>query len=98
MYHIVWQYEVRPERLGEFEALYGASGAWSHLFRPAEGYRGTELFRDTERPTHFVTLDRWISRRAFEAYLPAVRAAYDRLDELGAELTIEEGRLGAFQS
>ncbi|MBA3893612.1 MAG: hypothetical protein H0X69_07935 [Gemmatimonadales bacterium] len=52
MYHIVWEYEIRPDRLAEFEALYGAAGAWSDLFRLAEGYRGTELFCDTARPTH----------------------------------------------
>ena len=98
MYHIVWEYEIRPERLAEFMALYGAAGAWSALFRFAEGYRGTELFCDTARPTHFVTMDRWSSQAAFESYLPAIREAYDRLDIQGAALTIEEWKVGAFES
>jgi heme-degrading monooxygenase HmoA len=72
-------------------------GPWTHLFRSADGYRGTELYRDTERPTHFVTLDRWTSPAAFEAYIPTIREAYDRLDEQGAALTMRERRLGAFE-
>lgn len=98
MYHIVWEYEVRADRLVEFEALYGPAGAWSRLFRQAGQYRGTDLFRDTERPTHFITLDRWTSRSAYEAYLSANRGAYERLDEAGAALTTAERRLGAFAS
>jgi hypothetical protein len=52
MYHIVWEYEVRADQLAAFEALYGPLGAWTQLFRSADGYRGTELYRDTTRPTH----------------------------------------------
>jgi heme-degrading monooxygenase HmoA len=98
MYHIVWEYEVRADRLAEFEALYGPAGAWSRLFRPAGGYIGTELYRDTVRPTHFVSLDRWTSHEAFEAYLPTVGEAYRQLDEEGSALTTEESRVGAFES
>ena len=97
MYHIVWEYEVKADQLAAFEALYDSTGAWSQLFRTAEGYRGTELYRDTARPTHFVTLDHWTSPSAFEACLPAIREAYDRLDEQAAALTIGERRLGAFE-
>jgi quinol monooxygenase YgiN len=97
MYHIVWEYEVRADQLAAFEVLYGPTGAWTQLFRSADGYRGTELYRDTARPTHFVTLDRWTSPAAFEAYIPTIREAYDRLDEQGAALTMRERRLGAFE-
>ena len=56
MYQIVWEYEIRSDRIAAFVELYG--------------------------PTHFVTLDRWTSAAALEAYLPTVR----------------ERRLGAFES
>jgi quinol monooxygenase YgiN len=97
MYHIVWEYEVRAEQLAAFEALHGPTGPWIQLFRSADGYRGTELYRDTERPTHFVTLDRWTSPAAFEAHILTIRESYDRLDEQGAALTMRERRLGAFE-
>jgi len=98
MYFIVWEYEVRPDRLAAFEDRYGPGGAWSRLFRTADTFRGTELYRDTARPTHFVTVDRWTSAAAFETFLPTVREEYERLDREGDELTISERRLGAFEA
>jgi quinol monooxygenase YgiN len=98
MHHIIWEYEARPDQLAAFEAHYGPTGAWSQLFQAAEGYRGTELYRDAVRPTHFVTLDRWTSAAAFEVFLPTIREAYERLDEVGARLTTRERRLGAFEA
>jgi quinol monooxygenase YgiN len=97
MYHIVWEYEVRADQLAAFEVLYGPTGAWTQLFRSADGYRGTELYRDTARPTHFVTLDRWTSPAAFDAYIPTIREAYERLDAEGTAFTLRERRLGAFE-
>ena len=97
MHYIVWEYEVRADRLTAFEALYGADGEWCELFRTAEGYRGSELYRDTARPAHFVTIDRWTSSSAFQEYLSTVREAYHRLDEQGASLTLREQRLGTFE-
>ncbi len=97
MHHILWEYEVRADRVTEFEAHYGPDGAWCALFRGAEGYRGTELYRDTARPAHFVTIDHWTSSSAFQESLPTVREAYHRLDEEGASLTLREQRLGAFE-
>jgi heme-degrading monooxygenase HmoA len=97
MYHILWEYEVRRDRVAEFEALYGPDGAWARLFRSLEGYHGTELLRDTSRPTRFVTIDYWSSAADFERNLPAVREAYDRLDQEASALTIVERRLGAFK-
>lgn len=98
MYHIVWEYEVRADQVAAFVALYGPKGAWSRLFQAAEGYRGTELYSDTTRPTHFVTLDHWTSSAAFQQCLPTVREVYDRLDEQGAASTVRERRLGAFEA
>ena len=97
MYIIVWEYEVRADRLGAFEALYGPAGAWARLFGQADEYRGTDLYRDTTRPTRYVTIDRWTSPAAFEAYIPTVRQAYQQLDESAAALTVRERRLGAFE-
>ena len=98
MYHILWEYDVRADRLPDFETLYGSTGAWALLFNSADGYRGTELYRDAARPTHFLTLDRWSSRAAFEACIQAMGDAYRRLDEQAAALTVSERRLGDFEA
>ncbi len=43
MHVIVWEFQVKPERLGEFCAAYGPGGEWAMLFRLADGYEGTDL-------------------------------------------------------
>jgi hypothetical protein len=98
MHQILWEYEVRTNQVPAFVALYGPTGEWARLFGGAAGYRGTTLYADTARPTHFLTLDRWTSAAALETFLATVREAYHRLDAQGAELTVRERRLGAFES
>ena len=96
MYVIFWEYEVRPEQVAAFEALYGAEGDWARLFSRADGYVETRLFRDTARPMHYLTIDRWLSRAAYEAFDRGSGSAYTALDRRGDALTVRESRLGAF--
>jgi quinol monooxygenase YgiN len=96
MYTIVWEHEVRPEQVAAFEALYGADGNWARLFRQADGYIETLLFRDTDRPLHYLTIDRWRSCAAYDAFIHASGPAYAALDLRGDVLTVSERRLGAF--
>lgn len=98
MYEILWEYEVRPEHAAAFESLYGAGGEWVSLFREAEGYVETLLFRDTDRPTRYLTIDRWRSRAAFDAFVEAAGPAYAALDLRGDALTVSERRLGAIDA
>ncbi len=98
MYEIFWEYEVRPEGTAAFEDLYGADGEWTRLFRSADGYVETVLFRDTDEPTRYLTVDRWDSRAAFEAFIQTAGSAYTALDRRGDELTVRERRVGAFEA
>jgi heme-degrading monooxygenase HmoA len=96
VYAIFWEYEVRPDQVAAFEALYGADGDWARIFRRADGYLETRLFRDTARPTRYLTVDRWLSRAAYEAFARASGSAYAALDRRGDALTVRERRLGSF--
>ena len=98
MYEIFWEYEVHPGQAAAFESLYGAGGEWASLFREAEGYVETLLFRDTDRPTRYLTIDRWRSRASYEAFVRAAGPAYAALDRLGDALTLRERRLGTFDA
>ena len=98
MYEIFWEYEVRPEQAAAFESLYGADGDWARLFREAEGFVETLLFRDTDHPTRYLTIDRWRSRAAFDAFVETAGPAYAALDRRGDALTVHERRLGAVDS
>ena len=92
----IWSYFVRPERCAEFEALYGAGGAWAELFAAARGFVSTSLERDRDRPHHYVTLDVWESEDAWRAFRRGMVSDYDALDARGAALTVQEQQLGGF--
>lgn len=98
MYEIFWEYEVRPEQVAAFERLYGADGEWARLFRRADGYVETLLFRDTDRPTRYLTVDRWQSRAAFDAFVEATSSAYSALNRQGDALTERERRFAVVNS
>ena len=94
-YVILWEFRVRPGSEPAFEAAYGSEGDWAALFRRAPGYLGTELLRAPEAG-RYVTIDRWVSSAAFEAFRDANRSEYEDLDRRCADLTIAETPLGKF--
>src|SRR5215470_15527299 len=87
MYRIVWEFEAEPTRAREFERAYGTEGVWVGLFRAADGFVSTELFRSTADPLRYLTVDRWTSRAAHEAFCAAHERAYTALDQQCAALT-----------
>jgi 8-oxo-dGTP diphosphatase len=92
---ILWEFRVRPGSESAFEAAYGSEGDWAMLFRRAPGYLGTELLRAPDAG-RYVTIDRWVSSAAFEAFRDAHRPDYEDLDRRCSELTIAETPLGKF--
>ena len=97
MYVILWRFLPLEGREIEFERAYGPSGEWALFFRRDEGYLGTELLRRSEDPVEYLTLDRWVSRTAYETFRSRSSSEYRRLDRLLEELTAEETPLGAFE-
>lgn len=94
MYRIVWQYEVRPQRLAEFEQVYGPEGEWVQFFRSSPDFVATELYRSTTNPMQFATVDVWRSRPSYEAFRKANSERYGKLDEDCNQLTAHERALG----
>jgi len=97
MYVVLWRFLPVEGRESEFERAYGPSGDWALLFRRDDGYLGTELLRRSEDFREYLTLDRWVSRTAYEAFRHRFSSEYQRLDRLFEELTEEETPLGAFE-
>ncbi len=94
---IVWEFVAREGLVQEFERAYGPDGDWARLFRRAPGYLGTTLIRDRETPRRFLTIDRWVSRQAFEEFRQQNGADYDRLDRRLATLNDKERQIGVFE-
>ena len=95
MLHVIWEYEVRPGCEASFEDLYGPGGAWASLFGEYEGFAGTQLLR-SDRPGRYLSIDRWHTEDAYEAFLVHARGRYAALDARGDALTVEEHRIGRY--
>lgn len=95
-YVYVWLFEVAAKDLDEFLRYYGPTGIWAELFRQGEGYIETILLQDQECATRLITLDRWASAEALDAFLLRYRAEYDRIDRRCQSLTLSERRLGSY--
>jgi heme-degrading monooxygenase HmoA len=100
MYVILWEFEVRPDKLDAFLAAYRSDGAWTRLFAQAGGYLGTELLRstDTDNGPRFVTIDRWRAEDDFTNFQQEFGTEYRALDAELEGLTLSERKLGAFAS
>jgi heme-degrading monooxygenase HmoA len=81
MYLRVWEYEVAVDHVDGFVAAYGPEGEWVRLFRGAQGYVGTGLFRSTDEDGRFITVDRWMDRATWLGFLQTSRQAYEALDQ-----------------
>lgn len=97
MYIIIWEYQVKPEKRAEFEEIYASVGAWAELFQKGTGYLGTELLQDVHHPLRYLTLDRWASKEAYEAFLSQWDDEYKALDARCEGLTERELLLGKWR-
>ena len=94
MYRIVWEFEVKADREAEFVDIYGPAGKWANFFRLSPDYAGTQLFRSTTEPLHFVTLDEWRSRAAYEQFRKANAVDFAALDDWCEQFIDRERTLG----
>ena len=100
MYVVLWRFRPAVGREGEFERAYGPSGEWARLFGREDGYLGTELLlrRSEDGSGEYLTMDRWASRGAYEAFRAHRSGEYRRLDRRLEGLSEEETLLGAFEA
>ncbi|HTD28151.1 MAG TPA: antibiotic biosynthesis monooxygenase family protein [Xanthomonadaceae bacterium] len=92
---VLWEYDARPGLDDAFEQLYGAQGEWAALFREHDGFVSTELLR-ADRPHRYLSIDRWESESAYQAFLAAASARYAQIDARGDALTTDERRIGRY--
>jgi heme-degrading monooxygenase HmoA len=97
MYVILWRFRILAGHESAFEDAYGPSGEWALLFRKGSGYLGTQLLRHHDGLREYLTLDRWVSRDAYETFQDRFGHEYQRLDSQLEGLTEEETPLGAFE-
>ena len=94
MYRLVWEFDVKPVKVAEFEKIYSPEGRWSVFFNLSPDYMGTQLYRNTQDENRFVAVDQWRSRTAYETFRKANAAEYSTLDEWCRQLLSHERMLG----
>jgi heme-degrading monooxygenase HmoA len=94
MYLILWEYHIKPEAREIFEQIYSPTGTWADLFKKSAGYLGTELLHDETDSQKYLTIDRWISKEAYESFLEHWKQEYETLDKQCEGLTEHEVLLG----
>jgi len=95
MYIRIWEFVVRSSAVDAFTALYGPTGGWVEHFSSFEGFLGTELLRDDDDASRFLTLDRWSSEGAYAA-VDTSSERWRALDADGDALSERETLLGVF--
>jgi|SRR5215216_1711805 len=98
MYLIIWEYQVKPDRVTEFEEAYAARGAWARFFQRDSGYLGTELLCDLSDSQRYITIDRWASSKEYESFLAQRETEYAALDTQFDRLTEKEFLSGKWES
>ena len=93
----VWRFRPAPNRVAAFEEAYGPEGDWARLFRTADGFLGTTLLKGEGEPAEYLTLDRWVSARAYQAFRRARDNEFTALDGECEELTALEEEIGEYE-
>ncbi len=96
MFHIVWEFRVKPEYWSIFREEYAPQGIWGQLFRNARGYLGTTLLIDQSQPRRAVTIDRWEREEDFSEFKKTFADEYKALDLRCEAYTESETLIGRF--
>jgi heme-degrading monooxygenase HmoA len=96
MHVIIWEFRARAGLEEEFERAYGPEGTWARLFAHGDGFIGIELLRDVGERGRYLTIDRWTSQAAFEAFRHRWGDAYRAQDQRCTGLRERETPLGSF--
>jgi len=93
---IVWEYEVKSDRIEDFESFYRPDGPWTGLFRGSPAFLSTTLMRDLRKPGRYMVADRWMSESMYEEFKLEHQQAYDKLHERGHRFINIETEVGRF--
>lgn len=96
MIHVIWEFSVIAGREADFERHYASGGTWVQLFKQDPAFIGTQLLKDREIDSRYLTIDRWQSYDAYEAFKRKHHAEYASIDAQMENLTQSERLIGIF--
>ncbi len=69
MVAVVWQFEVRPGEIDQFEQLYGVDGPWTKLSRRSRSFLGSSFLRDFAVEGRYLLVEYWGEMVVYERHL-----------------------------
>jgi heme-degrading monooxygenase HmoA len=97
LFQVVWEFIVREKDIAEFDKVYSSTGPWVALFRGSPGYLGSELLRDAQNPSRYLTIDRWDKAASHDLMRERFAQEYETLDRICEGLTESERQIGVFE-
>lgn len=94
----MWEFCPKKEKVAEFEQQYSSDGMWVQFFRKGEGYIDTVLCVDREAKCRYVTIDRWVSEKAYVDFHRTNLLEYEAIDKRCEKLTEREALIGYFET
>lgn len=96
MIAIMWQFDVKKGREGEFERLYGAEGQWTATNRHTRSYLGSSFLRDQNRTARYIVIEYWSEMVVYEQHRTYRSDAIASLERLRNALVESVEPLGIF--
>jgi heme-degrading monooxygenase HmoA len=95
MFVIIWEYKIKPEYRQTFLNYYKSDGEWVRFFRQDENYLSKLLVLSADEEV-YLTIDRWRTEAAYQAFQQQQQSRYKELDEYCEQLTVEEKLIGKY--
>jgi quinol monooxygenase YgiN len=96
MIAIVWQFDVKPGRVSDFERFYGADGDWTAVNRHSRSYLGTSFLRDQNEDARYLVIEYWSEMLVYEQHRTSRSAAIASLEDRSRTLVDAVEPLGIF--
>jgi hypothetical protein len=95
---VVWQFEVLGDKHDEFEAFYGANGAWTKLSRRSRSFLGSSFLRDIAQADRYLVVEYWSEMVVYERHHANFQQEMSELEMRRAALVERATPLGVFNA
>jgi quinol monooxygenase YgiN len=95
---LVWQFEVQEGKNDDFEAFYGADGAWTALSRRSRSFLGSSFLQDLARPERYLLVEYWSEMVVYEKHRADFQEAVTDLEQRRESIVKSMQALGLFNA
>jgi len=93
---VVWQFEIRPGAVEEFERFYGADGDWTKLSRRSRSFLGSSFLRDIGSESRYLLVEYWGEMVVYEKHVADFSDEMVALERERERLVVRMDTVGVF--